>query len=127
MSLTDIYDILCNVSLDHEHRILMATDVQTLALTDRIELSTVVLAEDLAIWVLLVARLLDMLATAAIGLGLELDAVAHWLGQSQKLLVSQSGYLLSRERTNSRHSRHGLVLRHIISDHLHLGRLICKN
>ena len=94
MPLTYIYNIIRNVSLDYEDRILMAADVQSLSLANGIELGSVVLAYYLTEWILLIPCLLDMLTAAALWLGLELYVVMNRLRKSEKVLIRKCRYLL---------------------------------
>jgi hypothetical protein len=79
VSLSDIDNILRDICLDNEYRILMTSDVQALALADGVELGTVMAAYDLSIWVILIAGLLYMLPTASICLCLEPDIICYRL------------------------------------------------
>ena len=118
MTLAYIYYIRRYICLDHEQRILMATHIQALSLAYCIELSPVVLSDDLSERVFLVACLLDMLSSAAVRLCLECDIVCDRLRESYKVLIRESGNLVHIERTLSCHSRNRLVFRNIIRDHL---------
>ena len=79
MSLADVYDIVRNVRLYDKDRILVAADVQALSLSYRVELSTVVLSDDLSIWIILIPGLLDVFPAAPVCLGLELYVIFHRL------------------------------------------------
>ena len=74
-----IYYILRDVCFNHKDRVLVTADVESLALADGVELSTVVLSDYLSERILLVAGLLDVLLTASIGLCLELDFILDGL------------------------------------------------
>ena len=53
MSFTDIDDIIRNICLYYENRVLMSSDIQSLALTYGIELGSVMLADNLSERILL--------------------------------------------------------------------------
>ena len=83
MSLTDKYDVFLLVRGNYEDGILVPADVQSLALAYCVELCSVVTADNLSIGILLVARLLDVLLSAAVGLGLKTDVVGYRFGQTE--------------------------------------------
>ena len=80
MAFTDIDYIVMDIRIYHENRILVATYIQAFPLTDRVELGSVMLPDNLSVWIVLVSGLLDVLASAAIRLGLKLYIVSHRLG-----------------------------------------------
>ena len=80
MPFTDIDYIVMDIRIYHENRILVATYIQAFPLTDRVELGSVMLPDNLSVWIVLVSGLLDVLASAAIRLGLKLYIVSHRLG-----------------------------------------------
>ena len=61
VTFSDIDDIPINISSDYEYGILMAADTEPFALTDRVELGPVMMADNLTERVLLVTYFLDML------------------------------------------------------------------
>ena len=65
----------------------MSTYVKSFALTDGVELGSVVLSHNLSIWIFLIAGLLDMLAATSICLCLKLYIVFYRLGESVKLVI----------------------------------------
>ena len=68
----------------------MTSDVKPLTLADCVELGAVVLSYYLAIWVFLVTGLLDVLATASVGLGLEPDVIGYRLRKPVEVVVGKS-------------------------------------
>ena len=84
MSLPYIYYILRDIGVNYKNRILVSSDIETFSLTDSIELGPIVSAYDFSIWIFLVSGLLYMLATASVGLSLELDFIFDRLGKSEK-------------------------------------------
>ena len=83
VSLTDKNDVFLLVRGNHKDGILVPADVQSLALAYGVELRPVVTADNLSIGILLVARLLDVLLSAAVGLGLKTDVVGYRFGQTE--------------------------------------------
>ena len=75
VALAHIYDIVRNICLDNEYRVLMTSDIQTFALTNCIELGSVVSADNLTVRIFLITGLLYMLSATAICLGLESDII----------------------------------------------------
>ena len=73
MPFADIDKVPVDVGRDYEDRILVAADVEALALSYGVELGTVVFPDYLAVRILLVAGLLDVLLAAPVGFGLEGD------------------------------------------------------
>jgi hypothetical protein len=94
MAFTNVYQILLDICLYHEDRILVAADIQALTLTDSIELGSIVFADNLAERIFFIACLLYMLATAAIGLSLESYIIFHRLSKAIKLFICECSYLL---------------------------------
>jgi hypothetical protein len=87
MAFSYIYYIIRNICFNYEDRVLVATDVETFALTDCIELGAVMFSNDLSVWILLVTGLLDVLTTASICFSLELNVVFNWLCKLVELIV----------------------------------------
>ena len=75
MAFTYIYYIIRNVGFDDKDRVLVTSDVQSLALAYCVELCSVVLSYYLSKRIFLVAGLLYVLLAASIGLCLELDFI----------------------------------------------------
>ena len=99
VAFSDIYDIVRDVRLDYEYRILVAANVETLSLAYGIELRAVMLSHYLAVRIILVTGLLYMLSAASVRLGLESDVICHRLRQQHELLVRKSLHLVHIERT----------------------------
>ena len=76
VTLTYIYYILRNVGFDDKDRVLVTSDVQSLALAYCVELCSVVLSDYLSERIFLVAGLLYVLLAASVGLRLEFDFVS---------------------------------------------------
>ena len=67
---------------NHKHRLRMTADAQALPLADGIELRALVPADYATAGILLVTRLLDMMFSGPIGLGLKLQVIVQGSGQA---------------------------------------------
>ena len=105
----------------------MTSDVKSLTLADCVELGAVVLSYYLAKWVFLVTGLLDVLATTSVGLGLEPDVIFHRLRESVEILIRQSWQFLNWPWHPAMRRSDRLIFWYIISYHLYIRGLICKN
>ena len=72
MAFSDVDGVGVDIGRYHEYGILVPTDVEAFPLADGVELRSVMLANDLAPWVVLVVGLLDVFLAAAIDFRLEL-------------------------------------------------------
>ena len=116
--LSHIYDVVRNIRLYHEYRILMSADVKPLSLSNSIELGTVMSAHDLSIWIILIPGLPDMFPSAPVCLCLKTDIIPDRLGKTQKILIRKCGDLSHIERTSFRGACRSLVIGHIVCDHV---------
>ena len=81
VALSYIYYIIRYIGFDYKDRVFVTTDIQSLTLTDCVELGSIVLAYDLAIRIFFVASLLDMLASASICLSFEFNIIFYRLSK----------------------------------------------
>ena len=92
MAFPDVDGVGVDISRDHEYGILVASDVEAFTLADGVELCAVVLANNFAPWVVLVAGLLDVLFATAIDFRLELyRRIINGFRQSNPIFVAQGG------------------------------------
>ena len=92
MAFPDVDGVGVDISSDHEYGILVAADVEAFTLADGVELRPVVLANNFAPWVVLVAGLLDVFLAAAIDFRLELyRRIINGFRQLYPIFVAQGG------------------------------------
>ena len=83
MSLTHIDYIFRYIGLDYEDRILVTSDIEAFTLAYCIELCSIVSAYYLAVWILLIAGLLDMFAAASVCFSFKPDIITHRFRQTE--------------------------------------------
>ena len=98
VTLTHIDNVFLDICPDYENRIFVSADVQTLALSDCIELRSIMFPDNFPEWIVLVSGFLYMFLSASVGLGPRFNLLTPRHRQFFKLLVSHHGNFFSRER-----------------------------